>query len=416
MSPIFIFGVLVSIFFCGVTLDIGRIELLKEQMQSAADAAADGAQLEVERGTSTWSGFGKQEAAAAGFTDGVNGATVSVVQNPNSGSFLGRYDAVQVTITKTIQTIFMGILNGKVYTVTAQSSALVPPCNYFLGGASSLYSYTLAETNTSFSATCPTYINNNATIDAGSKLQGFGVIVSGTSGASTLSGQQSQATQGPVTPPPQQTPTFGVGVMSDPMIAYGQPAPLSSCGVTSYSVTSGTQTIYPGNYCGTASTPGLTISNATVTMSPGLYTISGGMKWNNATVNGSGVTLFFTKGNGASYGQVLIGTIAPCNLNLTAPLNANFGTQSILFWADRAWVSTAAADFQLAGNGTFAGDGIWYLPNTGLSISQNPVQFTNYGSFVARNAVFSGTTLSTGQNVTNLNIGSLFRALGGIVQ
>ncbi len=87
------------------------------------------------------------------------------------------------------------------------------------------------------------------------------------------------------------------------MAIYGQPAAFSSCGVTSYSVTSGSQTIYPGTYCGTASTAGLTISNATVTTSPGVYTITGGMKWNNATVSGSGVTLFFTKGNGASYGR-----------------------------------------------------------------------------------------------------------------
>ena len=416
MSPIFIFGAFVTVFFCGITLDIGRIELLKMSMQSAADAAAIGSQLEVERGTSTWVSFGKQEAVLAGYTDGANNTMVSIVQAPVSGSFLGRFDAVQVTITKTIQTIFMGILNGNTYTVTAQSSALVAPCNYFLGGSSPSYSYTLTESNTNFSATCPTYINNNFSMDSGSKLQGFGVTVSGTSGASMAGGTQSQSTQGPVAPPPQQTPTFNVRTITDPMSAYGQPAAFSSCGVTSYSVTSGSQTINPGTYCGTASTPGLTISNATVTMNPGLYTITGGIKWNNATVNGAGVTLFFTKGNGANYGQVLIGTTGPCNLNLTAPVNANNGTQSILFWADRAWVSTGSTDFQVAGAGTFTGDGIWYMPFTGLSISQMPVQFTNYGSFVVRNASFSGTTLSTGQNVANFNIGSLFRAQGGMVQ
>jgi uncharacterized membrane protein len=139
MSPLFAIGLLVCVLFCGLTLDIGRMELLKIQMQNASDAAAIGAELESERAEACcgssfdWATQGKQDAVINGFTDGANGATVTIVQNPTTGLYAGRYDAIQVTITQTFATFFMGALNGGSYTLTTQSAALVPPCTYFMG-------------------------------------------------------------------------------------------------------------------------------------------------------------------------------------------------------------------------------------------------------------------------------------------
>jgi hypothetical protein len=416
MIPVYVLGILVSIFFCGLTLDIGRMELLRVQMQNAAEAAAVGAEIEAERGTSTWAAFGQQEASSNGFTDGVDNTTVTLAQSPNSGLYQGRYDAIQSTITHTFHTLFMGVLNGGTYTVIVQNSALVAPCNYFLGGSSAQYTYSLVESNTTFNSTCPIYINQNFSADSTSSLQGFGVNVSGSSGSSNDVGTDAQQTQGPTPSPPALAPTYGVRVVTDPLSTYAQPI-AGGCSSTSRSIASGSVTLSPGTYCGTSSTPGLTISNATVTLNPGTYIITGGMTWNNATVTGTGVTLYFTKGsNGALYGQVLIGTSAACTLNLTAPTATANNVQSILFWLDRNWTNTSATDFQVAGNGSFSGDGIWYMPFTGLSISTQPINFTHYGSFVARNAVFSNTTLTTGQDVSALPVGSHFRQQGGIVQ
>ena len=41
----------VLLLFCGLVVDVGEIEMRRLQMQSASDAAALGAALEVERGT-----------------------------------------------------------------------------------------------------------------------------------------------------------------------------------------------------------------------------------------------------------------------------------------------------------------------------------------------------------------------------
>ena len=74
MSLFFAIALPVLILFCGLTLDVGRAELLKIQMQSASDAAAIGAELESERGVAggsfgsvggswDWMAQGKQDAA-----------------------------------------------------------------------------------------------------------------------------------------------------------------------------------------------------------------------------------------------------------------------------------------------------------------------------------------------------------------
>ena len=97
MIPMFACVLPVIVLFCGLALDTGLIELKTLQMQNAADAAAVGAELEAERGTGNWVAQGKADAGVNGFTDGVNGATVSVVQLASSGAYSGHYDSLQAT-------------------------------------------------------------------------------------------------------------------------------------------------------------------------------------------------------------------------------------------------------------------------------------------------------------------------------
>ncbi len=410
MSPIFIFAILTSILFCGLTLDVGRMQLRKTQMQNAADAAAGGAELESERGTSTWAAAAKADAALNGFTDGQNGATVSIALNPPAGPYSGRYDAMQINITQTFKTIFMGILNNGVYTLTVQSMALAPPCNLFLGGVGSQYSNTLQMSHSTLNSTCPVYVNNNFNIDSASTLYGFGLDVSGLAGSSHLNGVTSQQSQGPPSPPPQQLPNYGLPVVTDPLIAIPQPQ-FSSCGYTKYQINNATQTINPGVYCGTNGNAGLTISHSTVTMNPGVYIITGGTNWDSSTVTGAGVTLFLTSGNGASYGQVQINS--SCVLNLTAPADNSTGTYSMLFWLDRNWINQGTNDFQF--NASFTGDGLWYMPSTGIMIDHSTITFNHYGSFVARNATFNNLVLNSGQDLSSFSGGSLFRLQQGVL-
>jgi Putative Flp pilus-assembly TadE/G-like len=422
MSPLFLVGLVVCLLFCGLTTDLGRMELLKIQMQNASDAAAMGAELESERASPCcnsgfdWASHGMQDAALNGFTNGVNGATVTLVQNPTTGLYAGRYDAIQATITQTFSTIFMGALNSSPYTLTTQSVALVPPCNYFLGASSASYSSTFQNASATLNATCPVYSNYNSTVDGFSKLYGFGLDVSGTAGNTGGGGSFSQQSEDAGYPPSNPV-TFGVPVMTDPLATTVTQPAFSSCSFTSKSITSGSVTLSPGTYCGTASTVGLTVQNATVTLNPGLYIFTGGAACNGSTITGTGVTLFFTKGNGAGYGQFRTGDSNPCNLSLSAPVDTSHGgITAILFFADRNWVATSAADFYLNTNGSFTGDGIWYLPYTGIFIWLNTWNIPNYGSFVARNIYFFGTGINSNGNYSWLSGGSPFRKTGVVVQ
>ncbi len=422
MSPLFAISLVVCVLFCGLTLDVGRMEVLKIQMQNASDAAAIGAELESERakpGNSSsfdWASQGMQDAALNGFTNGANGATVSLVQNPATGFYKGRYNAIQATITQTFSTIFFGSLNVGTYTLSTQSVALVPSCTYFLGPSSSAYSQTFQNASASLNATCPVYVNYNFIVDSSAKGFGFGWNVSGPAGSSAPSGWVTQQSQYPGSPP-HMAATFGAPVVTDPLASTVTQPTFSSCTYTSKSISAGTVTLSPGTYCGTAVTVGLTVSNATVTLNPGLYLFTGGATCNGSTISGRGVTLFFTKGNGAGYGQFREGDSSPCTLNLSAPIDTtNGGIPAILFFADRNWVATSNSDFSLNTSCSFTGDGIWYLPATSVYIWANTWSAPTYGTFIARNMYSFGSTLNLNGDFSWLAGGSPFRQSGVLVQ
>ena len=407
----------VVILLCGLSLDVAMLHLRALQMQTAADAGAIGAELEAERGTGAWATAGSQDASINGFKNGSNGTTVSVTRPATIGAYAGRYDAIQVSITQQVATIFMGSLNNGSVTVSAQAVSLVPPCTYFLGLSSVSSNPTFNNASAGMNSNCPVYITPNFTVDGFSNLIGFGIDIGGSSSASTSGGGwTSQLAQGSKASGP---PTFNTPVLPDPLASVAQPS-FSSCTTTAYSITAGSATLNPGTYCGTSSKTGMTISNATVYLNPGLYIITGGVNWTHATVSGSGVTLFFTKGNGANYGQITVSSQSGLNssLNLSAPTDSSSGgIPYILFFADRNWIATASHDFILNTQTSFTGDGIWYMPATGVYIWNASVfSYPNYGSMVVSNIYVFGTNIHPSGNYSSFPGGSPFRKSSVLVQ
>lgn len=415
MLPLFAIILPVLLLFCGLVVDTGNVELKTLQMQNAADAAAVGAELEAERASTNWASAGSADAALNGFTNGKNDTTVTVIRQPAYGPYAGDYDAIQATISKKVKTIFMGVLNGGSITVSARAVALVPACTWFLGGASSKYSYTFQNASASMNANCPVVVNQNFQVDGFSNLIGFGVNVEGTATGSNLQGWISQLAQGSQASGP---PRYNVPALADPLAYITQPV-FSGCTYSAYAVTSGSQVLNPGTYCGTGSKAGLTITNATVTLLPGLYIITGGSNWVNASVSGSGITLFYTSGNGAGYGRMKVSQTGSnaSTLNLSAPTSSvNGAIPLVLFFADRNWIPTSGSDFSLNTNTTFYGDGIWYLPAAGLYLWANHFTFTDYGGFVVNNIYFFGTSLHPSGNYSSIAGGSPFRTQSVLVE
>jgi hypothetical protein len=397
MIPFFAVLLPVIILFCGLSLDVGLLEYKRVQMQNAADAGAIGAELEWERNTGNQLTASQSDASVNGFTNGSNGITVSVVQGPTTGTYSGFYDAIQVTISQSIKTLFMSTLNSGKMTVSATAVSIFPPCGVFTG-LSGLTTITFNLNLSNLVASCPIYINANGAANLGSTLTAVAENVTG-------SAAQSGALLGTVT----VAPRFNAATMTDPLASIAAPT-FSACTHVNYAATLTIATINPGTYCG-----GLTITTSTVTFNPGLYIITGGAHWTASIVKGSGVTLYFTKGGGSLYGQLLISTGS--TVTLSAPTTSSGGSiPGILIFGDRNWIPTAAQDFQ-CGASSITGDGIWYTTNTGLLFNACPISGTNYLAFDTDNLSslgFPGITLSS--NFSSLAAGNPFRNQQVLVQ
>lgn len=137
---------------------------------------------------------------------------------------------------------------------------------------------------------------------------------------------------------------------------------------------------------------------------PGLYIITGGADWQRVTLNGSGVTFFFTNVSGTSkYGSILITNLS--NVNASAASGGTFGSHAtggalsgILFFLSRSWVNTTAQDFNL-NSSSFSANGVWYLPDTGIQMYNGSSTCSSYCGVVADNITFYNWEM----NVNNEN-------------
>src|SRR5438105_13106123 len=81
------------VIFCGMlglAADVGMLYFQRSHMRAAADSAAIAAAWEVVRGnTSSITSAAQTDAGSNGYTDGVNGATVTVNNPPTSGDHFG---------------------------------------------------------------------------------------------------------------------------------------------------------------------------------------------------------------------------------------------------------------------------------------------------------------------------------------
>lgn len=389
----------ILILMCGLSVDIGMIELRQMRMQTAADAAAISAELEAERGTENWVSLGQQDASQNGFTNGVNNTTVSVVEGANYGAYSGHYDALQVTITQKVKTIFMGSLNGGYVTLRATSVAQMTPCVFLTG--TTLQTYTLDGYSGDFKGdSCPFDINSNLETIALS-LAPEAMNIAGPASASSIQGYE------------WPTPfNYNAPTVTDPLASVTSPSFNGTCNHTSYSLynVASNTTLSPGTYC-----KGLNITNSTATLSPGLYVITGGAGWYNSTITGSGVTLYFTSGGGGTDSKFDIsgGSV----VTLSAPNTSSNGTiAGILVFTDRNWTHTNPQDVDII-NSTFTGDGIWYLPSTGLYISNSGVVTgTNYFGIVADNMTTTGTSVRPLNNYSYVTTGNPLRTNAPLVQ
>lgn len=388
MLPLCALVLPVLLIACGLAIDLGLTESRALTMQQAADAAASSAELELERGTGNWMAVGKATAALNGFSNGQGSVKVVVSMAPASGLFAGQHDAVKVAITDEVPTLFLRVADEQAAVVAVQAVALVPPCLYLMSGNAAM-----TGVGSTLSMNCPLYADRGVILDGNSSLVAM---------AENLTGGPGESTAASITPQAH----FNAPGMPDPLAALAEP-PTGSCAHTNYAQSGGSVTLSPGTYC-----KGMSLTNTTVTLQPGLYVITEGAHWSGATVQGDGVTLFFAKGTGAAVGQFIVD--ANSHVTLSAPLSGS-ALNGVVVFGTRSWTATANEDFRLIDSALHT-DGIWYFPRSGLLLTNSTLVCTHYLGLAAKTLVMNQSRITGAGDFSSVATGSPFRPLGGLVQ
>ena len=357
--------------FMGLSVDIGLLFRERRVAQIAADAAAVAAANELSYGTSLTAA--RTDAALNGFTNGVNGVSVTMNNPPLYGPRAGNAAYVEVIVSVPRQTYFMGAFHHGTMTVAVRAVAALGTtqnCVYALGTSGTDLS--LSNGVVISLPNCAIYGNSPSSTDlavtGGATLTAAAVnLVGGASinGGSTVS----------------VTPNTGVSPASDPLAGLPSPSfTASSCAANPNLGGGGTYTIGPTTSGGTICYNGLTIANgATATLKPGFYIINGQFSVaGGSKVSGTGVTLYLPPGGSVNLSNGI-------NFSLIAPTTGTYN--GVLFYQSRTNTTTAYVE----GGSTSVMQGILYFPAANLTL-ENGTSTTTYASVVASTITFAGGT------------------------
>jgi len=317
----------------GIGMDVGFLEYRQQAQQVATDAAAAGGAEALlhagcpNQGAAQSAGY--SDASSNGFTNNTNGVAITITNPPPSGPFASNPCAVFVTMTTqhvpTFFTRLFGYQTGA--TETTQAAAIVTQTG---GGCIYLLSPTVASNFNGVNITaksCGALINDTANF------------------SSATVDVASIGYAGPA--PSENGATFTAGV-PQPMMPVADPCPeIAGCAYLAANPPP-TQPCN-GNYKGGATIgPGcykdLTMDNATVTMSPGVYVLTGNPSFNKASISGSGVTIYVPQGTTPPNFNTVT------NVTLSPPSSGNYA--GVLYYQSPA--NTASPNFNSSAE-TFSG-------------------------------------------------------------
>lgn len=340
--------------FAAFATDIGVMLRERNRAQIAADSAAIAGAKNLHYGSAAIQAAAKHDAALNGFTDGVDGVTVTVSDPPAAGEvgnpLFAQSGFVKVMIAKDTPGFFMKLFNRSSMAIAASAVA----------------------TNKAQSENC-FYVTNPSAPEAmnlqGSfkiNAPGCGIIVESNSGdALQFTGKGGTLTASSVevvggasgqTADSHPAPIMGVAAIGDPL-SWEKPVDYDPGSCTSVSTLTGV--IGPssfGTVCYSPSSSKGTINLNNVTLNPGVYVFTGPVSLS-GNVTAVGATLYLANG----------GLTANTNstLNLVAPQGAQYDTNGLVIYEARG--NTGTIEFE-KGNATGSVTGIIYAPNAQLFI------------------------------------------------
>jgi len=355
MLPV-IFGIL------GLGVEAGLWFKERRELQTIADVAAVSAAIENSYGaTST------QLTTAATLEAGRNGFdattdTITYVGTPTSGTYAGNTSYVEVSITRTLNTILSQVFYSFNPTTTARAVATS-------GGTTNACMLSLNTTaqkaieisgNGSITATGCILASNSSDSSA--------IEITGSASVTTdsISTVGDYLTSGAAVLNTTSAPITGAPTINDPYSDLPVPT-YSGCNQSEYKVNpSGNITLGPT----LPTTPyvfckGLDIKG-TLNLDPGIYVIDGGTFNLNAgaALSGTDVTFILTSSTGGGYAKYTMNGNA--TVNITAPTSGDYA--GILMYGDRAG---PYQDNVLNGNATTTFNGALYFPSANLTFQGN---------------------------------------------
>lgn len=332
------------------------------RLQQATDAAAYAAGIERRGGASQDQMVAAATRAAADNGVDVANATITV-QTP-------AYNQVRVTVGRTAERFFTAFFqSGRVpinAAATASFSSSASACILALNPTAPAAANFAGSTDVNL-INCSVMANSVA--DDAVKMQGAALLradcLISVGGAVLTSGGTLTVCPAPIT----QAPPAG-----DPYANVTQPSAPANCENGSGA------TLVPGRYCG-----GLSLSGD-VTLSPGVYYISGGTFRINsgANVHGDNVTIFLAAGSRASFN-------GHATINLAAPTTGAYA--GLLMWGDRS--STGGSRNSFNGTADSHLTGSLYFPTQGLDFLGDFSGVQNCMQIVADTVAWSGNSSMT---------------------
>lgn len=335
--------------FAGLAGDSGNVYLAKRRMQTAADAAAISAALELQRqaGEAEVVAAGKRDAALNGFA--ASGARVSTP--PVSGPHAARPGYAEVRLAYAVPTHFMGLFGYRTVDVAARAVAGARPdasCFLALNHKNVADAMTVTGAGEIAGEHCSIFVNGSVAYTLSA------------SGAMTIRadsiGVQSPSYKHDSGSAFLPTPQVSQAARQDPLATLQAPSG-GAVQANGKQTGAGTRTLNPGVYPG-----GINLSGGmTVNFNPGIYVLQGGFTVDGAVnLNGSGVA-FYTQGPVNIRGSGVLKLAAP-------EAGAMAG---ILFYGDRNSVTgkneiTGGVSGELAGTLYFPSSALNLLGSGGL--------------------------------------------------
>ncbi len=428
------FAMLVIMAFLGLAIDVGHLRFAHRNLQTAADAAALAAGLEL-RTCSTVANCPAMQAAAKnalvenGFTGAsfiancasAAGTSLTLMLN-DPPCELGTRDPdnnnsryVEAVVSKQERTYFARLLGYDHITLKARAEAVRypgPNCIYALdptgsGAISVLVGVAITAqcgiVDESSSATALTCV-------VGAFITAPRVAITGTTG-SLLCGLSSTPRKNVARPVPNDPlaylpkPTVGACGTSTASPYTGAPKQVSL-------TLGGTYVFNPGVYCGGISYTAALAS--TVTFNPGTYILKPGLNALGATVGGLTITITalstinaagVTFYNVGPQGAIAITSPAALSLSkiiFSAPTSGTYG--GVLYWQASTNTTAGTVVANLVQGSKL--EGAIYMPAATLNYGVGAAS-SNYTIVVAKDLTFNAAVASSfGNNYSSLQIGS----------